>query len=144
MLCVCPSCSGSEKEVFWKRGLFRKVHFPENSENPQIVENKGESDHFLEFREFRDSRDSSSEKTPFAMTPFFPCPSFARKKNPPKVKSSSEEVSLNNFRWVPDSCRREEGKSSRELFDQVRVNSVFFLVFQDFGWVFGPLIIGVR
>ena len=49
--------SGSEKRVFWKRGLFRKVHFPEILENleileiletPQTVENKGESDHFLE------------------------------------------------------------------------------------------------
>ena len=40
------------KGVFWKRGLFRKVHFleiPENLENPQTVERKkGISDHFLE------------------------------------------------------------------------------------------------
>ena len=52
--------SGSEKGVFWKRGLFREVHFPEILENleileilenPQNVENKGESDHFLETRE---------------------------------------------------------------------------------------------
>ena len=49
--------SGSEKGVFWKRGLFRKVHFLEILENleileileiPQTVESKGESDHFLE------------------------------------------------------------------------------------------------
>ena len=49
--------SGSEKGVFWKRALFRKVHFLEILENleileilenPQTVENKGESDHFLE------------------------------------------------------------------------------------------------
>ena len=49
--------SGSEKGVFWKRGLFRKVHFLEILENletleilenPQTLENKGESDHFLE------------------------------------------------------------------------------------------------
>ena len=54
--------SGSEQGVFWKRGLFRKVHFLEVHflevlenlkileilENPQTVENKGESDHFLE------------------------------------------------------------------------------------------------
>ena len=55
-----PPCSGSEKRVFWKRGLFRKVNFPEilesleNSEileNPQTVENKGESDHFPEILE---------------------------------------------------------------------------------------------
>ena len=38
--------------VFWKRGLFRKVHFLELLENleilenlPQTVENKGQSDH---------------------------------------------------------------------------------------------------
>ena len=49
--------SGSEKGVFWKRGLFRKIHFLEIlenleileiSENPQTVENREESDHFLE------------------------------------------------------------------------------------------------
>ena len=49
--------SGLEKGVFWKRGLFRKVHLleilenseiPEILENPQTVENKEESDHFLE------------------------------------------------------------------------------------------------
>ena len=55
--------SGSEKGVFWKRGLFRKVHFLEILEilenleileileNPQTVENKGESDHFQEILE---------------------------------------------------------------------------------------------
>ena len=51
---------GFGKGVFWKRGLFRKVHFLEileNSEileileNPQTVENEGESDHFLEILE---------------------------------------------------------------------------------------------
>ena len=50
------SQSGSEKGVFWKRGLFRKVHFEilENLEileilqNCQTVENEGEADHFLE------------------------------------------------------------------------------------------------
>ena len=47
-------------------------------------------------------------------------------------KSSSEEMFLNNFCWVPDSCDREEGKSSRELFEKVRVNAVFF-------WYFGIL-----
>ena len=55
------------------------------------------------------------------------------RKNPPKIKkSSSEQVFLNNFRSVPDSCHREEGKSSRELFEKVRVNAVFF-------WYFGIL-----
>ena len=46
--------SGSEKGVFWKRGLLRKVHFLEILEileNRQTVENKGESDHFLEILE---------------------------------------------------------------------------------------------
>ena len=77
-----PTLCHSRRE----RGLFRKVNFLEileNSEilesrdfveNPQTVENKGETDHFLEILEnveiFRDSRDSSSEKTPFVMTPF--------------------------------------------------------------------------
>ena len=51
---------GSEKGVFWKRGLLRKVHFlekldnleiPEILENPQSVENKRKSDHFLEIIE---------------------------------------------------------------------------------------------
>ena len=77
---------GSEKGVFWKRGLFRNVHFLEileileNSEilefleNSQTVENKGEIRPFSrdsrESRDFRDSRDSASEKTPFVTTPF--------------------------------------------------------------------------
>ena len=48
------------KGVFWKRGLFRKVHFLEILENleileilenPQAVESKGESGHFLEILE---------------------------------------------------------------------------------------------
>ena len=52
--------SGSEKGVFWKRGLFKEVHFLEILENleileileiPRTVENKGESDHFLEILE---------------------------------------------------------------------------------------------
>ena len=54
------SVSGSEKGVFWKRGLFRNVHFLvilenleilEIIENAQTVENKGELDHFLEILE---------------------------------------------------------------------------------------------
>ena len=77
------SRSGSEKWVFWKRGLFRKVHFLETLENleilvilekPQTVENKGESDHVLEILENLEILEilevSSSEKTPFVMTPF--------------------------------------------------------------------------
>ena len=75
--------SGSEKGVFWKRGLFRKVHFLEILENLEIleilenaqtVEKKEESDHFLEILEnleILEILDSSSEKTPFVMTPFY-------------------------------------------------------------------------
>ena len=47
-------------------------------------------------------------------------------ENPPKIKSSSEHVFLNNFRWVTDSCHWEEGKGSHELFENVRVNVVVF------------------
>ena len=59
LLCVC-TLSGSEKGVFWKRGLFRTVHFLEILENleileflekPQPVEKKGDCDHFLEILE---------------------------------------------------------------------------------------------
>ena len=59
------------------------------------------------------------------------------KKSTQNTKSSSEQVSLSNFRWVPDSRHREDGKSSCELFEKVRANAplFFFLVFRDFGWV---------
>ena len=52
--------SGSEKGVFWKRGLFRQVLFLEILENLEILEilenlqtleNKGKADHFLEILE---------------------------------------------------------------------------------------------
>ena len=65
------------------------------------------------------------------------CPVIFGVENPPKIKKFicfSEQL----FRWVPDSCHREEGKSSRELFEKVRVNVVFFGS-SLFGWVFGPL-----
>ena len=52
----------------------------------------------------------------------------------PKQQSSSEQVFLINFRWVPESCHGEEGKSSRELLEKVCVNAVPFLVFGDFEW----------
>ena len=56
------TCSGSEQGVFWKRGLVQKSPFSrdstsrecttveilEDSKNLQILENEGESDHFLE------------------------------------------------------------------------------------------------
>ena len=47
------------------------------------------------------------------------------KIHPQIEKSSSEQVCLNNFRCVPDSRHREEGKSSRELLEKVRVNAAF-------------------
>ena len=46
--------SGPEKGVFWKRGLFRKVHFLEMleiQENLQTAENKVDSDQSLEILE---------------------------------------------------------------------------------------------
>ena len=62
------------------------------------------------------------------------------KENASQIKEvSSEQVFLNNFRWVPDSCHREEGKNSRELFEKIRVKAAVFLAFRDFGWVFDPL-----
>ena len=48
------------------------------------------------------------------------------KKSTQNKKCSSERVFLNNFRWVPDSCHRKARKSSRELFEESRVNEVFF------------------
>ena len=45
-----------------------------------------------------------------------------KKIHPPKC-------CLNNLRGIPDSCHREEGKSSRELYAKARVNAVFFLFF---------------
>ena len=82
MACLClpqkkSNNSGSEKGVFWKRGLFRKVEHLEILEILEIrqtVENKGESDDFLEILENLEIleilENSSSEKTPFVMTPF--------------------------------------------------------------------------
>ena len=74
---------GFGKRALLEKGSFQKSPFSrdlenleilEILENPQTVENKEESDHFLEIPEnletFRDSRDSSNEKTPFVMAPF--------------------------------------------------------------------------
>ena len=61
-------------------------------------------------------------------------PPQKKKKN--KKKRSSEQVFLNHFRWVPDSCHGKEGKSSHKVIEKVRVNAVFFDVS---GWVLGPL-----
>ena len=80
----CFQNSGSEKGVFWKRGLFRKILCLEILENLEVLESFKEkprdcgkerrfrpfSRDSREFRDFRDSRDFSSEKTPFVMTSF--------------------------------------------------------------------------
>ena len=71
-----------KKGVFWKRGLFRRVHFLEILENLEILEIlenprlwkewriRPVSRDSRESRDVRDFRDSSSEKTSFVMTPF--------------------------------------------------------------------------
>ena len=69
-------------------------------------------------------------------------PQCSEEENPPekihpKQKSSCEQVLLNDFRWFPDSCHREEGKSSRELFEKVRVNAVFLWYFEILGGFLG-------
>ena len=69
---------GPLKGVFWKSGLVKKVHFLEIQENleilekPPTVENKGESDHFLEILEdfLKILEILEIEKTPFVITPF--------------------------------------------------------------------------
>ena len=71
-----------KKGVFWKGGLFRKVHFleilenleiTESLENRQTVENKGESDHFLVILESLEIVEILEippvKKTPFVMNP---------------------------------------------------------------------------
>ena len=50
---------------------------------------------------------------------------------------------MNNFRCVPDSCHREEGKSLRDFFERVRVDATFCFGMSGFGWVIGPLIVGI-
>ena len=72
--------SGSEEGVFWKRGLFRKVHFLEVLENLEILEilencqtaeNKGESDHSLEILEKLDWRQTHAPLRPENAATFF-------------------------------------------------------------------------
>ena len=54
---VCWKFAESQQKSIWKSGLFRKVHCLENLESLEILEssqtleNKGESDHWLEIRE---------------------------------------------------------------------------------------------
>ena len=64
----------------------------------------------------------------------FCVPKFKRCVLKRRVQCSSEHVFLNNFRWVPDSCRKEEGKSLRELFEKVGVIAVLFWYFGISGW----------
>ena len=154
--------SDSEKGVFWKRGLFRKVHFLETLENleileilenPQTVENKGECDHFLEILEIsRDSRDSSSEKTPFVMTPFSG-PDYEREDRWLRWPHSRESIRLiranrlilaNRFRVPklnPFICKsRFEGlkiANRRSKFPE-KNNAIFKAKFPKFAPKFAP------
>ena len=67
---------GSGKGVFWKRGLFRKVHDSRefrdsrDSREPPNCGKKGESDHFLEILVNLEILEIPPvKKTPFVMTP---------------------------------------------------------------------------
>ena len=60
-----------------------------------------------------------------------------RRKIHPKTCTQNKKVHVNKFIWTISvgfltrvTCR-EEGKSSRELFEKVRVNAVFFGYFSD-------------
>ena len=60
---------------------------------------------------------------------------YRRKTDPTKstqIKTSSEQAFLSTLHWVPDSCHNEEGRSSRKLLKEVRVNAVFFVTISDF------------
>ena len=65
----------------------------------------------------------------------FHCPQEENppEKFPPPPKKKIEQVFLNNFCWVPDSCYREAGRSSRGLFRKVRVNTFVFGYFWFWG-----------
>ena len=100
---IAPKNVGFEKRGLLEKGSFQKSPFSRDSrefrdsrdlENPQTVENKGESDNFLEIleRDFRDSRDSSREKTPFIMTP------FSGPKNVSFIKSFKADISPRGYR----------------------------------------------
>ena len=74
--CNTPNV-GFGRRGLLEKGSFRKVHSLEILEtleileNPQTVENiRTFSRDSREFRDVRDSRNSSSQKTPFVMTPF--------------------------------------------------------------------------
>ena len=58
-------------------------------------------------------------------------------------KKSHEQHFLNNICWVPDSCHREAGRSSRELFAKF-VQTWYFLVFLDFGAPLGSVVVEDR
>ena len=70
-------------------------------------------------------------------------PSVTGGKSTRKKSTQNKKVHLNKFVWTisvgfHDSCHREEGKHSREFFEKVRVNAVFFGI-SGFRWVFEPL-----
>ena len=77
-VCLLDTYRRVQKKVFFGKGSFQKSPFLEVVENSEILENchtpenTRASDHFLEIleRDCGDSGDSSSEKTPFVMTPF--------------------------------------------------------------------------
>ena len=64
----------SGRRALLEEASFRKVHFLEILENPQTVENKGESDHFLEILENLEILEILEippvKRPPFVMTPF--------------------------------------------------------------------------
>ena len=86
---------------------------------------------------FRDFQWMSSEI--FTICPF-PLLVYPPEKIHPQKKRSSEQVFLNNFRWAPDSCHREEGKGSPEVFGKSSCERGNFIVFSDLGWALGPRI----
>ena len=66
------------KKGSFGKGVFSESPLSRDSREPPDC-GKQSSDHFLEILE-RDSRDSSSEKTPFVMTPFSGPEQMAQKK----------------------------------------------------------------
>ena len=79
---------GLEKGMlFLAEGSFRKVRFYV-SRAPQSVENKGESENFLEILEYLEifeTKDFSSQNTPFIMTPSSGPEKGATRKEQPKI-----------------------------------------------------------
>ena len=61
------------------------------------------------------------------------CSSKAHRR---KIHPKNKQVHLNKFRWPPDSCHREEGKSSHGLFEKVHAKTELFLGISGFGVIF--------